>query len=244
MELSNECLEAFKAHVLAVYPEEACGFVVDGGFVPITNTAETPLETFRIDPIDYVKASKLGTVQAVLHSHPYKIDSHPQWPVEWPSEADMSCWMAGDLPWGIVATEGEGISQIVWLDESVIEPLEGREFLHGVHDCYGIIRDWFRVNRNVTLMNCPRNMEWWYAGKDLYSENFERAGFKAIPLVEAEAGDVVLMQVRSPVVNHAAVVTGPNQIMHHLIHRLSGTDQLSKWERHITTALRYVGPQC
>lgn len=244
MKLSHDALEAFKSHVLFVYPEEACGFVIDGAFVPITNTAETPLTTFRIDPFEYLKASKSGEVQAVLHSHPYKIDDHREWPPEWPSEADMQSWMGGDLPWGIVATEGEGTSEMIWLDDSEIAPLEGREWVHGITDCYALIRDWFRVNRNVTLMNGARNMEWWYSGQDLYSGNFAKAGFVEIPFHDATEGDLVLMQIRSPVVNHAAVITGPNQIMHHLIKRLSGYDQLSKWERIIVKTIRYVGPQC
>lgn len=243
MILGEQCLKDFEAHVLERYPEEACGLVVDGAFIPVPNSALEPTKTFRIDPLHYVKASAMGTVQAVLHSHPYQIAEQHKWPPEWPSAADMTGWLANNIPWGICATEGQGISQLVWLDEDNPEPLTGREFIHGINDCYSLIRDWFRLERGIALPNFARGMEWWTSGKDLYDENFERVGFRPIAMEELQVGDCVMFKVRSPVTNHAAVVTGSNQILHHLFHRLSGHDELAKWGRVINRAVRYIGPQ-
>ena len=238
--LSAKALSEFKDHVIACYPEEACGFVIGDEFHPVKNSSPEPLTTFHVAPIDYVKAEALGVIQAFLHSHPYSKFDPPKWPSEWPSAHDMRYWMDGTIPWGIVGTDGEGLTDMVWLDDS-LPPLVGRDFVHGVRDCYGLIRDWFRVNKQIDIPNFARSMEWWFTGEDLYEKNFAEVGFAPIDLKDAVIGDCVMMKVASPVTNHAAVITGPNEILHHMFHRLSGADRLDKWKRHIVRAVRYVG---
>jgi proteasome lid subunit RPN8/RPN11 len=242
MELSDQVKSAFEKHVLQTFPAEACGVVVKDQFLPCVNVAEDPKLSFRIDAVELGKIeAEHGELQAVLHSHPYNKNRPPKWPAEWPSSHDMESWMQASTPWAICSTDGEGISQLVWMDESRIEPLKGRDFIHGINDCYSIIRDWFKRERGITLMNFPRDMEWWEQGRDLYSENFEHAGFIEIDPKQAGIGDAVLFKVASPVINHAAVITGPNLILHHLFHRASGEQPLSKWQRHAVKFVRYVG---
>lgn len=241
MILHPDTLAAFREHVLAEYPKEACGFVVDGKFVPVENVAEDPYSTFRVATVERMRVSGLGEVQAFLHSHPYSLAKPLKYPAEWPSTPDMTSWMADNIPWGICATEGEGITQLVWLDENNPEPLIGREFIHGINDCYSVIRDWFKLEQGIVIPNFARGMEWWFDGRNLYDDNFERAGFITIPFDDLRVGDCVLFKVRSPVTNHAAVVTGPNEIVHHMWNRQSGHDTLAKWNRVINRAVRYVG---
>jgi len=242
MKLSKSCLKAFEKDVLARYPEEACGLVVNGEYVSVPNVSETPLQTFRIAPEVMVRFLNSG-LQAILHSHPYDPTNRPKYDAQWPSTKDMQGWLDGNIPWGICATDGEGITQLVWLDEANPEPLVGREFIHGINDCYSVVRDWYRMERGITLINMARGMEWWDNGENYYDAHFERAGFVTIPFKEATIGDGVLFKVRSPVTNHAAVITGENEILHHLFHRLSGHDSLSKWAKVINRAVRYVGPK-
>jgi len=241
MQLTDQTQQDFKAHVLAVYPNEAVGLVVNDVFVPCKNTAETPITHFRVDPSAIIAASEIGVLQAVLHSHtygmtdtPYAHGNQPQWP----STADMTTWMKDSIPWGIVATDGEGLSEMVWMDDSVIPPLLERTFVHGVYDCYAIIRDYYRL-KGIELKNYARGYNWWETGADLYVDNWADAGFIEITENEAQVGDVVIMQVRSKVPNHAAVITADNTITHHLFHRLSEEDRLDKWRKVIVKHVRY-----
>jgi cell wall-associated NlpC family hydrolase len=240
MNLTAEAQAAFREHVLSEYPKEACGLIVQGEFVPSTNVAADPLTSFKIDPLLLVEHS--GNIEAVLHSHPYDIKTQHRWDPRWPSTADMQNWMLDTIPWGIVSTEGEGSSHFVWMDDSKWDPLEGREFVHGVNDCYSLVRDYFREVRDVVLPNYARGIEWWNNGQDLYSQNFAAAGFIQIDRNEVVPGDCCLFQVRSPVVNHAAVITGPDEILHHMFHRLSHKDSLRRWEKQIVRYVRYVPP--
>ncbi len=71
-------------------------------------------------------------------------------------------------------------------------------------------------------------------------ENFERYGFRQVH--DMKKGDVILMQIGSKLVNHAAVYIGNNQIKHHLYNRLSSREIYGGWWRKCTRiVVRYEG---
>lgn len=226
----------FKAHVLQEYPKEACGLIRQGKYVPCENVHSEPTKAFKIAAKDLIEP-----YEAVLHSHPYhlgddsfKLKNNPAWA----SARDIEVFNQGNTPWGIVCTDGEGVSQINWLFNTQSYPVLGREFSHGTFDCYATVRDWYFQERGLDLPNYPRQYDWWNNGQDLYTQNFKDAGFYEITEEEADIGDAVLMRVMSPVPNHAAVISGNNEITHHLFHRLSETDRLNKWKKVIVMYLR------
>jgi cell wall-associated NlpC family hydrolase len=240
--LSPEALGAFKAHVLASYPNEAAGVVVRGSYVSCHNTSAAPLSHFSISAEELARIEiGIGPVEAILHSHPYDPKGNQDCPPEWPSANDMESWMKGTTPWGIVATDGEGISQVLWLDDANPAPLEGRPFVWGVNDCYSLIRDWYRMERGITIPNYARQWKFWERNQPLYDDNFAHAGFTEIKASEVQPGDVVLMKIMSRHSAHGGIVTGPDTLFHHLIHRQSGYDRLHKWTRCINKFLRYTG---
>ena len=51
---------------LKARPNEACGFVVDGKAIAVTNSADDPVNTFLISAQDYLKYRS----DRVFHSHP------------------------------------------------------------------------------------------------------------------------------------------------------------------------------
>src|SRR6185503_12609613 len=194
------------------YPQEACGIIVDGQYVPIQNVAKDPEENFEMpdETWTYYK------IQAVVHSHSAKKHKLE------PSSADISAQMASNVPWGIILTDGETSSNILWFgDHTLDEPLIGRNFVHGVTDCYSAIRSWYWQNKHIKLTDQPRDDQWWKNSKDLYTENFKRAGFKEIEEYEAKVGDVVLINFRSSVPNHGGVLIEDGLLYHHLQNRLS-----------------------
>ena len=232
-------IEAIKAHAINAYPEESCGFVVDGVYLQRQNTAEEPEKGFRLAPQTWAAAAKHGEIQAVVHSHPHGPDC--------PSEHDMRLQIDTAVPWGIVATDGEGCREPFWFGDQVpIPELVGRGFRHGVTDCYSLIRDWYRLERDVTLPVYPREWEWWREGEDLYQRFFGDAGFVRIHEAEVQAGDVFLAQIRSPVPNHGGIYVGRGLGLHHLaarlesdFSRLSVREPVNRWRNHITHWLRY-----
>jgi proteasome lid subunit RPN8/RPN11 len=241
MQITQEAQDAFSAHAVKQFPEEACGVLVDDKYIPCTNAAHEPRFDFKISSQELAEIKvKYGKVQAVLHSHPYHGTAQDH-PPEWPSEHDLDSWIKSKKPWGIAATDGQGISRMVWLDDKNPEPLIGREFIWGKNDCYSLIRDWFKLERNVTLPNFPRAWKFWEHRIALYDDNFAKAGFVEIKPDEVQVGDCCFMRLHGQFAGHAAVITGPDQILHHTVHRLSGYDSLHRWMRNITRFVRYEG---
>jgi proteasome lid subunit RPN8/RPN11 len=219
------------AHAAREFPREACGLlVIHKGretYVPCRNIG-VGTDQFVIHPEDYVRADRLGEIVGVFHSH-------PNLPAE-PSQADKVAGEASGLPWFILSFPSGQWHEMQ--PSGYIAPLVGRAWAHGVLDCYSVIRDWYREERGVDLPNFDRFDEWWKRGQSLYLDNFGSAGFEALGAVQSqdmEVGDVLLMQVASPVPNHAAIYLGDGLILHHLQGRLSSRDVYGGYWHKITT---------
>lgn len=209
---------AAEQHAAECYPAESCGLVVraaDGAelYWPCRNVATDG--EFQAHWDDLARAEDLGfDVVGVVHSHPDQ-------PVPRPSPADIACCDCGLVPWHVV---GWPSGRWVTFDpRHTIPDLIGREFNHGRLDCYSIVRDWFRIERSVVLPDYPRTDEWWTQGGNLYADQFADAGFVEVP-GPPQPGDVLLMQILSPVINHAAVYLGDDMVLHHLAKRLSARE--------------------
>lgn len=116
----------------------------------------------------------------------------------------------------------------VYFPERYFENTElvGRPFLHGVFDCYTLIKDYYRRNFSLILpTNLQRTWEWWTQGENLYLDNASKYGFYEVS--EIKKHDVLIMKVQSPVPNHAAIYLGDNKILHHMGGRFSCEQELT-----------------
>ena len=210
--MRKKTLQAIRDHGVAAYPLECCGLVLKSGrrewYQPCRNTAASA-EHFVMSAEDYAAAEESGDIVAVVHSHP---DAPAA-----PSEADRVACEASGLPWYIVAVEKSENGDVVageirgFAPEGYRAPLLGRQFAHGVLDCYTLVRDWYARERDIVLPDFSRDDGWWEPGKpgDLYMDHYAEAGFRPLRADETLGpGDVVLMQVRSDRANHAGVFLG------------------------------------
>lgn len=220
------------AHANAEYPRECCGLLVNREgreyYHPCKNIAQGT-DHFAISPEDYANAEDIGEVIAVIHSHP---NASPQ-----PSQADKVSCEASGLPWHIVSIPNEQWAS--FQPTGYKAPLIGREFYHGVLDCYALIRDWYSEEKGIALPDFFRTDDWWNKGQNLYLENFEKAGFFRVD-EDPRPGDVLLMQILAPVPNHGAVYLGDDLILQHLHGRLSGREIWGGYyKKHTTHILRH-----
>lgn len=207
---------------------ESCGLIIEGGYIPCDNLSADPCNGFEIDPRIFAEVE--DKIDFLVHSHP----GGPPFP----TAKDMESQILTDVPWAIIATYsgddevGSG-NPVLFGDQLPIPPLLGRPFRHGVTDCYSLIRDWFRIERGVTIPDFPRTWGWWEEKKDketgeviapamnLYKDCFQEAGFRELRVGEShEIGDVFLAQIRSKHLNHGGVYVGHGRIMHHPIDTL------------------------
>ena len=218
MKLTDAMQADILQHAKDEFPKECCGLVavVKGRrrYFPCRNIAQTPDEHFVLD--GWHEVEDKGEIVAVCHSHP---KTNPA-----PSEADRVACEKSGLPWFIVNpnTEGWGYCEPEGFELQYV----GREFVHGIVDCYTLVRDFFQREYGITLSDYHRRDQWWYNGENMYVDNFAKEGFSRVPIQELQRGDLLLMNLQSPVPNHAAIYLGDQQILHHVQGRLSSRDLL------------------
>jgi proteasome lid subunit RPN8/RPN11 len=232
--LSEAVKSAIVDHANRELPKECCGVVIirkgKQVYFPCQNQA-IGSDNFILSPEDYARADEEGDIVAVIHSHPNMSAK--------PSQADLVACEASGLPWFIV-----GLPDQIWeyIEPSgYVAPLVGRKWSHGVLDCYAIIRDYYKMDRGIDLLNFDRSDDWWNRGENLYLENFGKAGFYEIKGEDLQPSDVILMRINSTVPNHGAIYLGDGVILHHVHGRLSTRDVFGGyWLKNTATYLRYA----
>jgi proteasome lid subunit RPN8/RPN11 len=240
--LQRDVTLAARNHAIAAWPEESCGGVTEAGYVKFANTAREP--TLHFDcTAEMAPLIVDGTLLALIHSHPMPDSSTA------PSPHDIAQQMVMDIPWGIVlSAEGAALDPFFWGEMLEPPPLEGRDFRYGPSgtdgkgDCAALVRDWYRLHRNIRLPEFPREDNFWKAGVDFYRASMATAGFTRVlipPGVEPAIGDVAMIEIRAKEPNHAAIYQGAGLILHHFQGRLSRVEPLLRWREHITDWYRY-----
>ena len=216
--------EAALFHAKEQDPKESVGLLVNikgkEKYISCNNLSLSPYQTFILDPIDYVKATNKGDVIAIVHSHPVT-------PPE-PSQADKLCCERTKLPWHIVnpKTEKWGYYEPCGYKA----PLLGRKWVFGVTDCWSLVVDWYREERNIILKDYERNMTpLEFLENPLFESYASQTGFRELTNNEKlEEGDVLLMSIMYPTLNHVAIFLG-DMVLHHLADRLSCREPYSEW---------------
>ncbi|KQB49659.1 alkaline phosphatase, partial [Neisseria meningitidis] len=177
--LSEEARREMLACAEEAVPSEMCGVLVfsyEGyEFLPLSNCAENPHETFEISADDWMAAERVGEIVAVVHSHPR---GEP-----FLSGADRWMQVETGLPW-ILVTQGR-----LKLFRPVPH-LRGRVFEYGKTDCGALVRDAFML-MGLVFPDHPRGDMDEDAAAGFWEKHLENCGFSRVSDGLC-AGDVVL----------------------------------------------------
>jgi proteasome lid subunit RPN8/RPN11 len=246
MELSETIKAAIQAHAAECFPAECCGLIVNGVYVQCRNISKHT-DQFEIHPEDLVAAEDSGEIQAFVHSHPNASAGA--------SELDLLQIEVHQKPWVICAYPD--IEFQVYEPCGYKAPLVGRNYIHGIQDCYSIVRDFYERELGINLPDYEREDAWWESkeSKSLYLENFEKEGF--VEVNDLQYGDVMLCRVgRTEHVNHAIIwlgdqtalkseqteaCVGSSIILHHPYGRKSTREVFGhQWQERVVKVVRYV----
>ena len=220
----NDWKEAALSHAKIEDPKESVGLLLNvkgkERYYPCNNLSMSSYQCFVLDPEDYVRADNTGEITAIIHSHPTTPPT--------PSQADLVGCENSNLPWHIVnpKTEQWGYCE----PNGYKAPLLGREWVWGVTDCWSLVRDWYREEKQIELKDYQRSMTpEEFLKNPLFEEYATQTGFRELEPNEAlQEGDVLLMSILHPTLNHVAIFLG-DMVLHHLADRLSCREPYSEW---------------
>ena len=204
-------------------PKESVGLLINKKgkkiYLPCNNISSES-DSFILDPNDYIKAEKKGEIIAVIHSHPITP------PI--PSQADKVSCEHTKLPWYIVNPKTE---QWGYLEPCGYKaPILGREYVWGITDCWSLIVDWYKEEKNIELLDYPRPkiIEDFYKNP-VFEKYLPSRGFKLLepnqPLIN---GDLLAMSILGKGLNHVAIFID-GDVLHHLSDRLSCREPYNAW---------------
>lgn len=210
--LTAKIKKAINAHAKECYPRESCGVIIGKEYIPCTNIAADDAQ-FEICPIDLVGAEKEGKIQAYVHSHPDGTTA--------PSQPDRVQMNLHGLPW--IITNGHDVE--LHKPDGYQAPLLGREYHHGLMDCYTLVRDYYQREIGITLSNYERADAWWENKNHdpLYLENFKKEGFVEVDTIQKH--DAILCRLgRTEHINHALVFIGDGRLKSERTEDVIGSD--------------------
>lgn len=197
--LTAKIKKAINAHANKCHPKECCGVIVNGEYIPCTNISPDDAQ-FEIDVMDLVGAEKEGKIQAYVHSHSGFGEASTK-----PSQPDMVQMGLHGLPWAIA----NGVDVDLYHPTYYKAPLIGRDYHHGILDCYTLIRDYYQRELGIYLNDYKRKDEWWAdeSSESLYVDNFKNEGFVEVDTIQKH--DIILARLgRTHYINHALVFIG------------------------------------
>ena len=205
------------------YPKEAIVAIWGDEWRQLDNVSKTPEFTFELSQDDQ-KLLLRRKPTLLLHSHPSGESA--------PSDTDLAQQLATNMNWGIVGVKGNPTTNDVyevkypemWGEDVPIPPLLGREYLYGVRDCWGIVRDWHRLN-GMNVPEIPRTSSGKYPCGDWRNDPFAywplKIGFKEVKARDRKPGDVAVIKLRSPIYNHCMVYLGESNYLHQMRGQMS-----------------------
>ena len=216
--------EAALSHAKVEDPKESVGLLLNvrgkERYYPCRNLSMTAHQCFILDPVDYVKADSVGEITGIVHSHPVTPPT--------PSQADLISCENSNLPWYIVNPKTE---QWGYCEPSGYKaPLLGREWVWGITDCWSLVVDWYKEERNIELLDYqrPAKVEDFLADP-VFERYLPSRGFRLLtPDEELINGDVLAMSIFGQGLNHVAIFLD-GDVLHHLADRLSCKEPYSPW---------------
>ena len=201
-------------HSKREYPNESCGLVINDEYIECENIYEDKKKGFRIDKNVMLDAYKSDKLQAVIHSH---CDTERSWA----SGEDIKRQEQSGVPWGIVDLINNSVRKVFFFgDQLPIQDLMERPFVHGVYDCWGLCRDYWRL-KGYEIPNFPRDWGWWIEGENVIMENAEKAGFEILEPDNLQPDDLVIARIKWKYPNHCGIYTGDGLVLHHWASRTS-----------------------
>tara|TARA_R100001015_G_C4632620_1_gene196403 strand:+ start:1412 stop:2131 length:720 start_codon:yes stop_codon:yes gene_type:complete len=205
--LDNDIKKQIKAEHLKEFPKECCGLIVSNkGVLSCVPTKNDSLEKdfFRVNPRDYLKASNLGEIVAVYHSHTNGNQNF--------SEFDKFNSINHNITYVMYCPENNTLLQFS-PSYSEFNTYVGRKFEIGESDCYSLVRSFYEAELKISLGHYYRDQNWRSYLSDLFEKHFEDEGFYEVSSLN-KYDCVLFSNGKNKPCSHISLYLGNGMILH------------------------------
>ncbi len=228
MILTEEIKNDIKIHAKEEEPRECCGFIVEKMGAYKAKNISQEKGKFKINPEDFLSASKLGEILAVYHSHLKEDESRF-------SEYDKFNSILHDYIYILYSLRDNSFSRF---DPSLsnFNQYIGKTFKIGESDCYTLMRSFYQKELNISLNDYHRDGQWQTYLDRLFDSNFEREGF--IEVTSLKKYDCILTKSRKNInSNHIIIYLGNDLILHQPPNSYSRIEEYTEKHKKITNKI-------
>lgn len=219
--------------------EEICGllYVQDKNLkiYPCKNVALDKALEFEIDPQEYIACTLLGRPCAIYHSHP--AGSLAAFSVH-----DLETAKEWDLPFHLYCVDEDRFLEYIPPEHKI--NLEGIPFCWGWHDCYSLVRDFFRQSHGIYMNDYDRDETFESTDTNVIMENFEKENFHQLAGVGLiQKNDVLVFHSHRAYPQHFGIFLGSSKMLHHPLGNLSRIESITpNWQKRLQLIFRYNKP--
>lgn len=206
--LTNEVKEEIVNHSIENTQQEVCGLIVktDTKFIVCrcNNIAKNKEKHFRIEPSDYLTASKLGKIVAIYHTHISDTIGA--------SSFDVFSSSLHKLPFITYNVKSNNFSMI---DGQEYSKYLDKDFQIGINDCFSLVSEFYLDKFNIKLNNYNRQDGWYKSDPEVFLRNYRREGFGKSD--ELKKYNILLLKLIETISfpHHMAIYLGDDTILHH-----------------------------
>jgi len=241
-------LDEIKAIFSQEKGQESCGLIVFNNnsfqFINCRNIAQDKINNFSIDPLDYLKASRLGTIHSCVHSHIKDLSFSIQ---------DVNNSFNNNLNYLLYNVKRDKFYFFDVLKYKSYEKYLNLNFKLGENDCANLICNFYKQHLNIEIPNKPiikdchsyeelknRNLHVW--NKAMYLDNinifdiFKPKNFEDLNLFDI----IIFNHPKDNVPVHCALYIDNELILHQMENSISRIETMRKGHfKFINCAARY-----
>lgn len=237
MILNSSIKKKIRAHAVEEKPRECCGLIIstdEGLSTYKTKNSSLLPNFFKVDPHDYLSATRLGKIVAVYHSH---TDDNETF-----SEFDKFNSVSHGLTYILYSLKNNALTQFS-PEYSRFNAYVGRKFKIGKTDCFSLVKDFYWNELGVGLKEYHRDKDWRSYLAELFDKAYKDDGFSEVD--EYKKYDCILFASRkNKPSSHIAIYLGDELILHQPFRNYSRIETLtSRHEQFFTKIIRHASCQ-
>ncbi len=237
--ISEEIKSSIKQHAIKDYPNECCGLLyLENNSLKIlnaNNSAIDKINEFLINPKDYLKASRLGKIVGIYHSHCVQDNSF--------SELDKQISHRLNLKNIVYIYKQNKFEE--YCPENYFSKYTDKKFKINESDCLSIIEEYYNEEFGLNIFHYERNENWdknykefidsklsCFTNNKNFDEFINKENFIKIDRIEdAKKHDLIIFKYLDNYPSHFGIYLGNDYILHQPRNRDSLIEKLSAPEK-------------